>query len=268
MRVSSVVRPVRARAGRYWWDAVGPDRTPRANRHLAYFLALLAGVLNSVGFVAVAQYTSHMTGVIAHLADDLVLHGLRALGIGATALACFIAGAGSCALLFNWARRREMAGRYAIVLAFEALLVLAFGVSAESLEAPVAVNVAVLCFTMGLQNAVITKISGAQIRTTHVTGMVTDIGIELGKAIYRRRPGDPDPVRADLGRLRMHATTVLSFFLGGVLGAGGFLAVGYRALVPGALLTLLLCAPPLLADLRGSRGRGRGADSRRTGPGQ
>lgn len=59
-------RPARAR--RYWWDAVGPERTDRANRHLAYFLALLAGVLNSVGFVAVAQYTSHMTGVIAHLA--------------------------------------------------------------------------------------------------------------------------------------------------------------------------------------------------------
>jgi len=37
-----------------------------------------------------------------------------------------------------------------------------------------------LCFIMGLQNAVITKISHAEIRTTHVTGLVTDVGIELG----------------------------------------------------------------------------------------
>ncbi len=241
-------RPARAR--RYWWDAVGPERTDRANRHLAYFLALLAGVLNSVGFVAVAQYTSHMTGVIAHLADDLVLHGVRALGIGATALASFVVGAAACALLFNWARRRDLAGRYAIVLALEAVLVLVFAISAQVFGAPVVVNVAVLCFTMGLQNAIITKISGAQIRTTHVTGMVTDIGIELGKWVYPRRAGDPEPVRANLDRLRMHSAIVGCFFLGGVLGAAGYLAIGYPALVPGAVLTLLLCAPPLHADLR------------------
>lgn len=244
-----MVNPVRARAERYWWDAVGPERTDTANRHLAYFLALLAGILNSVGFAAVAQYTSHMTGVVSHLADDLVLHGLRAIGISATALACFVAGAATCALMFNWARRRGLAGRYAIVLAFEALLVMVFGILADVVRAPVVVNVAVLCFTMGLQNAVITKISGARIRTTHVTGMVTDIGIELGKLMYPRRAGDADPVRADTGKLRMHATTVGSFFVGGVLGASGYLAIGYRTLVPGALVTLMLCVPPLRADL-------------------
>ena len=55
-----------------------------------------------------------------------------------------------------------------------------------------------LCFIMGLQNATVTKISGARIRTTHVTGMVTDVGIELGKLVYWNR----DPIRSETLRVR------------------------------------------------------------------
>ncbi|NEK47461.1 DUF1275 domain-containing protein, partial [Rhizobium leguminosarum] len=39
-----------------------PERTVRRNTHLALVLTAIAGILNSVGFVAVATYTSHMTG--------------------------------------------------------------------------------------------------------------------------------------------------------------------------------------------------------------
>ena len=53
----------------------------------------------------------------------------------------------------------------------------------------VPVTVVLLCFIMGLQNAVITKLSRADIRTTHITGIITDIGTvravrkaEIGRA--------------------------------------------------------------------------------------
>ena len=138
------------------------------------------------------------------------------------------------------------------MLVVEALLILAFGGVADLLvwEHRDHVFVAVLCFTMGLQNAIITKISAAQIRTTHVTGMVTDIGIELGKLVYRsRRTGEP-PVRPDLGKLAMLAGLVGLFFVGGVLGAAGYLAVGFPVLVVPALVLLLVASPPLVVDLR------------------
>jgi uncharacterized membrane protein YoaK (UPF0700 family) len=63
-----------------------------------------------------------------------------------------------------------------------------------------------LCFIMGLQNATVTKISGARIRTTHVTGIVTNMGIELGKLLYwNRGPARSQmlPVRADRPKLRL-----------------------------------------------------------------
>lgn len=230
----------------------GAERTLRRNQYLAALLALIAGTLNSVGFVAVSVYTSHMTGLTASVADHLVLGSFALVWVGVEAIGAFVLGAMTCALLFNWGRRRGLHGRYANVLVVEALLILAFGALADRLvwEHRDHVFVAVLCFTMGLQNAIITKISAAQIRTTHVTGMVTDIGIELGKLVYRsRRTGEP-PVRADLGKLGMLAGLVGLFFLGGLLGAAGYLAVGFPVLIAPALVLLLVAAPPLVADLR------------------
>ena len=243
-RAATVISQLRAVAG--------ATRTPRRNRHLANLLAFIAGMLNSVGFVAVSVYTSHMTGMTASVADHLVLGSMSLVGIGLEAITCFVVGAAVCAVLFNWGRRRHHEARFATVLVLEALLILAFGGLADQLtwRHRDVVFVAVLCFTMGLQNAIITKISAAQIRTTHVTGMVTDIGIELGKFAYRSRmPGQP-PVRGDLGKLGMLAGLVSLFFVGGVAGASGYLALGFQVLLAPAVVLLVVAAPPLVADLR------------------
>lgn len=242
---------MRARIDRYLLNVAGPRRTPALNRHLAYLLALVAGVLNSVGFVAVAVYTSHMTGLTAAVADHLVLGDRRLVAVGVLAIASFTAGAAGCALVFNWGRRRRLHSRYANVLLLEGLLMLGFGLLAELLtwEHRDLLFIPVLSFTMGLQNAVITKISGAQIRTTHVTGMVTDIGIELGKFLYRNRLPGAEAVTGDPQKLRLLAALVGLFFSGGVLGALGYLAVGFPVLVPTALALLLAAWRPLAADL-------------------
>jgi uncharacterized membrane protein YoaK (UPF0700 family) len=116
------------------------------------------------------------------------------------------------------------------------------------------VTVVLLCFIMGLQNAVITKISQARIRTTHVTGLVTDLGIELGKLLYVNRHPDMQPVRADRERLRVHLQLVLSFLIGGIAGALGFKHLGYVSTLPLALALLLLVLRPLLEDWRLLRG--------------
>ena len=236
-------------------EVAGPERTPGRNLHLANLLALHAGVLNSVGFVAVAMYTSHMTGLTAIVADHLVLGDFALVGLAAVGILSFVCGAMACAVIFNWGRRRELRGRYANVLVFEASLVLLFGLLADAVtwQHRDWLFVPVLCYTMGLQNAIVTKASNAQIRTTHVTGMVTDIGIELGKLVYRQSRPDLPPVTADLAKLTHHLTIVGLFFGGGVGGAIGYLAVGFYALIPAAALLLVLALPPLLDDLRALR---------------
>ncbi|WP_235529270.1 YoaK family protein [Phycicoccus sp. Root101] len=245
---SSLARRARA----HLVGAADAARSEQANRHLANLLALIAGTLNSVGFVAVSVYTSHMTGLTASVADHLVLGAYSVVGVGLLAIGSFVLGAMACAVLFNWGRRRGLRGRYANVLVVEALLVLVFGGAADLLvwRHRTMVFVAVLCFTMGLQNAIITKISQAQIRTTHVTGMVTDIGIELGKLVYRSRRAGLEPVRADLSKLSMLSVLVGLFFVGGLVGAAGYLAIGFPVLLVPAVVLLAVALPPVLADLR------------------
>jgi uncharacterized membrane protein YoaK (UPF0700 family) len=106
-----------------------------------------------------------------------------------------------------------------------------------------------LCFTMGLQNAIITKVSHAEIRTTHVTGIVTDIGIELGKLFYWNR-SQGLPVNADAKKLQLLASLLSLFFFGGIVGAIGFKQIGFLSALPLALLLFTMAAIPVFDDLR------------------
>ena len=112
-----------------------------------------------------------------------------------------------------------------------------------------------LCFMMGLQNAVITKISGAVVRTTHLTGVITDLGIEVGRLLYWNRSTRPleSDVVADRQKLIMLATLLASFMVGGVLGALGFKHVGYLATLPLAAILIAMCVVPVIDDLKRHR---------------
>ncbi|MGC5078152.1 YoaK family protein [Agrococcus sp. DT81.2] len=247
-----------ARIGAHLRGLAGPDRTVHSNRDLAVLLALTAGIVNSVGFMAIALYTSHMTGLTAMLADTLAAGALDVALLCIVGIASFVVGAAACALLFNWGRRRGLRSRYANVLLVEAVLVLLIGLVAEQLSTADRgwALIGLLGLTMGLQNAIITKISNAQIRTTHVTGMITDIGIELGKLVYLKRRDDPDPVRPDLHRLALHSLLVCAFFVGGLVGALAYGAIGFLTVVPTAFLLLAFAIVPLIDDLR-ARSRAR-----------
>jgi uncharacterized membrane protein YoaK (UPF0700 family) len=235
---------------RGWTDVL---RTPQRNLRLGAVLAFVAGATNAGGFLAVGQYTSHMTGIVSAMSDHLVL-GQAALALAAlAALLSFLLGAMTTAIVVNWGLRRDLHGAYSLPLVLEAALLLAFGLLGASLGLQTAllvpVTVLLLCYIMGLQNAVISKISRAEIRTTHVTGLVTDLGIELGRLIYwNRRPG-VGTVRASRERMRTQGLLIGLFFVGGVSGAYGFQLAGYVTTVPLALLLVLIATRPVLRDL-------------------
>ena len=235
---------------RGWTDV---QRTPQSNLRLGAVLAFVAGATNAGGFLAVGQYTSHMTGVVSAMADNIVLGQASLALAGLAGLLSFIVGAMTTAILVNWGLRRRLRSAYALPLLLEAALLLLFGLLGASLGLHTAllvpVTVLLLCFMMGLQNAVISKISHAEIRTTHVTGLVTDLGIELGKLVYFNRLAGVGPVRASRVRMRNQGLLIGLFVVGGVAGALGFQLAGYITTVPLAVLLLTLALRPLLLDL-------------------
>ncbi len=232
----------------------GQHRTAATNRLLGSLLAFNAGAINAGGFLIVKMYTSHMTGFASMLADKLVLGAVGAL-------LAFTAGAATTAVLVNWTRHQGLRSEFALPLLLEAALLLVFGLMGATLsrQTPFAVplTVLVLAFTMGLQNALVSKISRSQIRTTHMTGVITDLGIELGKLLYWNRTATPPDsrVRANRIKLRLYGTLLGMFILGGLAGAFGFKYVGFVAVLPLAVGLLAIGLPPLLSDWQRIRRR-------------
>ncbi|MEK6346707.1 MAG: YoaK family protein [Burkholderia sp.] len=235
-----------------------PERSDASNRRLGRVLAFVAGAANAGGFFAVGQYTSHMSGIVSSLADNLAIGELDLVAAALSSLAAFLAGSATSAILINWGRRRHLSSLYAMPLMLEATLLLAFGLLGAHLETHhllfVPATVCLLCYVMGLQNAMITKISKAEIRTTHVTGLVTDIGIELGKLLYWNAGTATEPaVRADRRKLVLLGSLLLSFLVGGLAGASGFRHLGFVSTVPLALLLVALALVPLFDDMLARR---------------
>ncbi|MDB5959707.1 MAG: hypothetical protein JWP59_1001 [Massilia sp.] len=239
----------------------GAARVQSANRQLGMVLAFVAGAINAGGFLAIHQYTSHMTGIVSAIADNAVLGNTGTIPVALAALCAFTLGAACSALMINFARRRRLHSQYALPLLLEALLLLCFGVAGAQLNARdplyVSLTMILLCFMMGLQNALITKLSGAEIRTTHITGIVTDIGIELGRMAYWHSGNHPElpPVRADRAHLALLLGLAGCFTGGAFVGAFGFHHAGYAMTLPLAVLLLALVSVPLVDDLRGRRPR-------------
>lgn len=235
-------------------------RAPSTNHVLGLLLAFNAGAVNAGGFLILHLYTSHMTGFASQLADGMVLGDTKLLLNAIGAITAFITGSATCAVMVNWGRQRHLHSVYALPLLLEAALMFPFGLMGAitlTWTTPFAVplTVLLLSFMMGLQNAVASKTSRGSTRTTHMTGNITDLGMELGKMLYWNGRANAAPSAVRHNRLRMQTAggLVAMFVLGGVVGAFGFKYAGFVFVIPLAALLLGLSVPPLLRDIQRSR---------------
>ena len=216
-------------------------RAAASDRALALILAGIAGAANAGGFILLGSYTSHMTGYLSALADNLVLQNLALVGQSLFAITLFICGAATSAIVINWGRAHKPTRQYSLPIGLQGALLAglaALGATPLSPDIAHAIGLGLLCFIMGLQNATITKISYARIRTTHATGMITDVGIELGRAIYGR--AFHAPISADRAKLSILLQLLGTFLLGGIVGALGYGLIGFAFSLPLAAILLSL----------------------------
>lgn len=188
-------------------------------------LACVAGIVNVVGFLGFQQQAiTHLTGNTSLLGAALVSGDAHeAMALGAMIMA-FVLGAMLSGLIVQDSALR-LGRRYGVVLTIESVM-LAAAVPLfrqQHLAGPILAAAAI-----GLQNAMATTYSGALIRTSHVSGMFTDLGIMLGHVLR----GLPVGRR----RLALCLLIIAFFFSGGIVGAWLFAGLGYAALyVPSAL---------------------------------
>ena len=164
----------------------------RQKSRLAISLSWVAGYTNVILFILCGVVVAHTTGNVTHLGQFVTERRFdEAWRVGGFLVLLFFAGAVASAVMTEGARRRGSASKYILPMAVQALILCGIGltIAAEGLDRgsrlDFASHPAVLywlsgsaSFAMGLQNATITKISGNVVRTTHLTGVVTDLGLE------------------------------------------------------------------------------------------
>jgi uncharacterized membrane protein YoaK (UPF0700 family) len=222
---------------------VGDARTSNIDLVLAGLLSSVAGALNAVGFLIAGSFTANMTGNISafadHIANGAIPVAFSFLGL----VVAFIWGAGMAALAIQAGERRQLRSVYALAIAAEAIILLLVGaaLTMSSATEHETFLVIVLSFVMGLQNAVTTMISRARVRTTHVSGMATDIGIELAALV-----GGEKSRQEAAPKLRLHSLTLACFAFGGFSGALLFQIVGSWLFIIAAILLLFIAVPEAL----------------------
>jgi len=192
----------------------------------AVALSSVAGMVNVVGFLGFEhQAVSHMTGSTSQLGMAIAQGDWRAVGHLWGLLIAFSLGAMLSGLLIQ-ADTLQLGRRYGVALAIESALLLVAIPLFEQQQIWGALAAAMAC---DLQNAMATTFSGAVVRTTHLSGMFTDLGIGLGHLLR----GLPLQVR----RLTLSGLIISGFLGGGIIGAWLFMHFRYDALLAPALLT-------------------------------
>jgi uncharacterized membrane protein YoaK (UPF0700 family) len=198
---------------------------------LAISLSWVAGYVNVVGWMVCGTAVSHVTGNVTHLGQGLVDvfsgDGWSGVAFFGFLTACFLVGAAGSGAMTEMARRQGKRSKYILPMAVEAILLGLFAIGMEVHRGRPASTPAlyatagVASAAMGLQNATITRISGAVVRTTHLTGVVTDLGLEGVQLLlwYRDKLRRNRAGRA--GRLialsRRHPTALRIALLGSIL---------------------------------------------------
>ena len=192
----------------------------------AWVLAFIAGIVNVVGLLGFEhQAITHLTGNTSLLAEALARADISASLHLAVLIGAFVAGTIISGFLIQDSTL-QLGRRYGVALLLVSLLLF---VSIPLFQIDSAYGMYTAACASGLQNAMVSTYSGAVVRTTHVSGMFTDLGIFLGHALR----GLP----VDTRRLRLCFLVISGFLCGGVAGTFAFQAFAYSALLVPAILT-------------------------------
>lgn len=225
---------------------------------LAITLAWIAGYTNILTILVCGTVTSHVSGTVSNLGRDIAEGSWALAGYMLFLLVSFTSGAAASALLTETGRRRGWQSIYILPMIVETLLLVAFAVGIELHDPRSRVEgtamwwlTGVASMAMGLQNATITRISSGVVRTTHLTGVLTDLGSETVQFLFwlrdRKANSPPLPAQALMHSVSVHPTArrlallvsiVGSFSLGAGLGTLAFDFLPRWSMIPPVVFLL------------------------------
>ena len=220
---------------------LGTKRTYKHNVKLAALLCIAAGFVNAAGFLAFSVLTTNVTGYAALFAERIAMEDWKTARVVALWMFLFLAGAFICSLIVSWPGRNQRYS-YVVPILIEAGILLAVslaGLHYDYTLVSTELFAGSLLFAMGMQNSLVSIVSGSVVRTTHLTGTFTDLGIELARILQKNEEGNT----ALKTRIKLRCATIFFFLFGALAGAYLFSYYRFHAfLVPVGILLFTLLA--------------------------
>ncbi|PIQ49174.1 MAG: hypothetical protein COW03_06450 [Cytophagales bacterium CG12_big_fil_rev_8_21_14_0_65_40_12] len=217
----------------------GKSRTLKHNLHIATILSFVAGMVNVTGFLSFQQLTTNVTGHFALFINDVANFEVWKGTIYFLYIFSFLLGSFSSSFLIEKYRANKRLNVYVLPTLLESFILVLVAVSSNMLAmSSYDIIACLLLFAMGLQNSYVTKISNAVVRTTHLTGLFTDLGIEISQLFFPKLYPNRVKLKANI---KLRSYIILFFFAGGL--AGGFfyskLDMKLNTLLFGALILII-----------------------------
>ena len=194
----------------------GKTRTLKHNLRIASLLSFVAGIVNVVGFLAVQRLTTNVTGHFAFFVDEIFKLNFWQGFIFFLYIFFFFLGSFVSNFLIEIMSRKNLNYTFDLPIIMESVILFSLAFFGQLLisENPNLIAFGLL-FAMGLQNSLVTTISNATVRTTHLTGLFTDLGIELSQLFFYKHKEQRHKLFSSI-KLRM--SIISFFFLGGIVG--------------------------------------------------
>lgn len=219
----------------------GKKRTFNHNLRIATILSFVAGIVNASGFLAFSELTTNVTGHFALFLRDVADFKFWMGTIYFLYIFSFLFGSFFSGLLIELFKENKKLNVFVIPTLIECFILIAVALLSNfpQLYYP-EVMVCLLLFAMGLQNSFVTKLSNAVVRTTHLTGLFTDLGIEISQLLFPKSHPNRKKIKSTI-KLRLFI--ICFFFFGGLLGGFFYSKMDWK------LNTLLVGAFTLIISL-------------------
>ncbi|MBI1224371.1 MAG: DUF1275 domain-containing protein [Bacteroidetes bacterium] len=213
----------------------GEARTLQHNLRIASLLSFVAGLVNVTGVLSLQRLTTNVTGHFAFFVDEVFkLNFWQGLAYFLYIFFFFL-GSFVSSFMVELIHNRHHKHEYVIPVLLESAILFSVALFGHLWVASHPDYLAfLLLFAMGLQNSLVTTISNSIVRTTHLTGLFTDLGIELSQLFFYKLSEQRHKLYSSI---KLRFTIIGFFFIGGIVGGILYSAIQLHGLIlAGALL--------------------------------
>jgi uncharacterized membrane protein YoaK (UPF0700 family) len=199
----------------------GKNRTFAHNLRLATLLSFVAGLVNITGVLALKTLTTNVTGHFAFFAEEIMRHDYATAITFFLFTIFFLLGSFLSSFLQELISLRNPDLSHIFPITLEMIILIAvgfFGVSSGIFTLGGKLTAFFMLLAMGIQNSLVTNISRSTVRTTHLTGLFTDLGIELSQLFFYKKTEEVKKLKTSIFlRLSIISFFFLGCFLGGII---------------------------------------------------